>query len=82
MPLACACQQLPTPVFLPQPPAPACPQMRSELFLTGLYWVVCKAFGHSWVPPRVRYWLAQCLYHGPGGLHAGCGVAGFAWEAV
>jgi hypothetical protein len=56
--------------------------MRSELFLTGLYWVVIKAVGRPSVPPSVRYWCSQCLYHGPGGLHAGCGVMGFIWEAV
>lgn len=54
--------------------------MRSEIFLTALYWVVCHVGRYT--PKSVRYWLAQALYHAPGGLHAGCGVAGFAWEAV
>lgn len=54
--------------------------MRSEIFLTALYWVVCHVGRYA--PKSVRYWLAQMLYHAPGGLHAGCGVAGFAWEAV
>lgn len=39
--------------------------MRSEIFLTALYWLVCRLGRHT-----------------PRGLHAGCGVAGFAWEAV
>lgn len=54
--------------------------MRSELFLTSLYWSSC-ALGRV-APCTLRAWLARVPFHAPGGLHSGCAVAGFAWEVV
>jgi hypothetical protein len=56
--------------------------MRSELFLCGLYTAACHMPGVRSMPSSLRYWLAQCLYHTPGGLHSGCAVAATAWVTL
>ncbi|CAA0817824.1 Unknown protein [Striga hermonthica] len=51
---------------------------RSEAFLRLIFWAVVAAFGHSWVPLRLKT-MTTSLLQSLGGIHSGCGISSIVW---